>query len=171
MRKKIIFGFLIIFVFMRSNVFGEETRQNPHIIYVGIDLFFPPMPFPGFKIEYEYSFNDRFSVSVDIGADAMPWEVVPYAEIKGLWYPWSRTFFVGLGIGGWGLKPSYFESGWAYFAISPTIGWRINIGQQNRWVIMPSITSRQLFLNRNWRDNNKYGSEWGIINFSVGRRF
>ena len=75
-------------------------------------------------------------------------------------------FFLGLGSGIWLATPVvllllYYEPR-LFFSISPSIGWKIEIGTQNRWVIMPSITTRILM-----------NHDFPVIKlgFSVGYRF
>ena len=98
--------------------------------YFYITMFLVP---PGFNLGYERLLNNYFSVGLDIGSNG-PW---PYAEIQGRYYPWSKTFFAGIGIGIWGIIPSYQSI--ASPIISPEIGWKINIGKTNRWVIIPRV--------------------------------
>jgi hypothetical protein len=92
----------------------------------------------GINAEYERMFNNKHSIAINVGSDPM---IIPYplysAEIKYRWYPFSGGFFVGLGTGIWG------ETNYRW-SISPTVGWKFNIGKKNRLAIMPSITDRFL---------------------------
>jgi hypothetical protein len=132
-------------------------------------LFFSSLLVFGLTLEYERSLNKMFSISIDTGIDPF---IRPYAEIKGRLYPWSKTFFIGLGAGiliYW--EPYNDNSSFSLLSISPTIGWRINIGKQNRWVIMPSTTHRFLFDSYlPWR-GIAYNLFDAKINLNVGYKF
>jgi hypothetical protein len=169
--KKIWFIILLILLSLH-NAIGQESAKNT--LYGGIGtslsgLFWGswnPLFALGLNIEYEYSFNDRYSVSIDTGIDPV---VSPFVEIKGRWYPWEETFFVGLGMGIWGFTPPMISLAYFLrFSISPTIGWKIDIGKQNGWVIMPKITSRLLIKND---DTLPLIGELFIVNFNIGYMF
>ena len=122
--KKVFLAFLLVFLFS-FNVTGEETRK--HFLYGGVNTFFH---FPaGLNIGYEYSINNNFSISLDFGNFVGPF---PYATTTVRWYPGANIFFVGLGAGVW------FASAPRY-VITPAIGWRISLGQGDRWFIMPNL--------------------------------
>jgi len=171
--KKCLLGFILLFLCL--NIVYAQESYTKNTIYGGIStsltgivasLSWSPVLAAGLTIEYEHSFNDSYSVSIETGFDPM---VIPYVEIKGRFYPWSNTFFVGLGTGIWRFLPSPFVNEHLSMSISPTIGWRINIGEQNRWVIMPSVTSRILI-------NNRFSPWWDVyelikININVGYKF
>jgi hypothetical protein len=137
---RILLGVLLISVFL-NNAFGQEFTKNT--IYGGISttpagvLVFPFLIYTiGLTVEYEYSFNNRFSASIEAGIEP---HLMPYVDIKGRWYPWSKTFFLGLGVGVWSIYPPSL-------AISPTLGWKINIGKQNKWVLTPYMTYREIII-------------------------
>ncbi|MDR0289468.1 MAG: hypothetical protein LBI06_00855 [Treponema sp.] len=117
----------------------------------------------GINAEYERMFNNKHSLSINVGSDPM---FIPYplysAEIKYRWYPFSKRFFVGLGTGIWG-NENYTWS------ISPTLGWKFNIGKKKRLAIMPSITDRFLIDESIARD----GRPLIMLNFnlSIGYNF
>jgi hypothetical protein len=162
MRKCILLGFLLIFVCL-NNTFGQEFTKNT--IYGGISttpvgvlwLFFYPVFAVGLTTEYEYSFNNRFSASIEIGIDP---PLILYADIKGRWYPWSKSFFLGLGVGAWGMTYAVAPMV-PFLAISPTLSWKINRGSQNKWVLTPYLTYREIF-------NNEYFEEMWIYKFKAG---
>ena len=152
---------------------GEEYKKN--IIFAGIStspvgliigtIFGSPLSAIGLNAEYERSFNNKFSIAIDAGIDPMVW---PYVEIKGRWYPWSKTFFAGLGAGIWGFHPLIEENN-IIPSISPTIGWRIDIGKKNNWVIMPTITNRIMIFTH--FTSGVTTGETLLVRFSVGYRF
>ena len=112
---------------------------------------------------YEREINDFFSVSIEAGTQRVN---IPYAEIKMRWYPWANTFFVELGSGIWGLTSiGTFDRG-VRFSL-PSVGWKINIGNKDRWVLIPGIThhvKRSFIL---------YEPFWSVVtlNFFVGYKF
>jgi hypothetical protein len=149
MRKHILLVFLLI-SFGLNNAFGQEFTKNT--IYGGISTtpygiayafgWFSPIYAIGLDIGYEYSFNNRFSASVEVGLDPF---LILYADIKGRWYPWAESFFLGLGIGAWGLSPVPavpHSSIFLHLSISPTLGWKINTGKQKKLILMPYATFR-----------------------------
>ena len=122
--KKVFLAFLLIFLFTFS-VKGEESRNS--FLHVGMNTFFYMLA--GFNIGYEHSLNNNISISIDAGTF---FGTYPYAATTVRWYPWANIFFVGLGPGAW-LYPN------PTFFISPTIGWKILLGQQGRWFVMPNL--------------------------------
>ena len=183
-KKKIILCILLLSVCL-NNIYsddGGEYKRN--IIFAGVStsveglimgIFFrSPLSVIGLNVEYERSFNDKFSIAIDAGFDAgLAPMIYPYVEIKGRWYPWSKTFFVGLGVGISGFIPSMYGianvENEIFPSISPTIGWRIDIGNKNKWVIMPTITNR-IFIFPQMSGWDAVGERF-ILNFSVGYRF
>ena len=126
MKKIFILGFLLSFLCI-YNVQGEESPKNVITFgpYYSSQMFFFLLP-SGINIGYERLLNNYFSVGLNIGMNFF-W---PNAEIQGRYYPsWSKTFFTGFGIGIWASFP----------VISPEIGWKMNIGETNRWVIIPHV--------------------------------
>jgi len=171
---------VLLFIFSTINVNGEELEKN--IIYGGISAspvgigfgigFLSPHFLFGLSLEYERLFNEMFSLALDIGIDPV---LTPYAEIKGRWYPRSNIFYLGLGTGIWGFIPLSLVNNSAGYSItlSPTIGWRTNADQNNKWVIMPNITNRFL-LYRNNSDGHYFAGavgEWLRVNISFGYKF
>jgi hypothetical protein len=146
--------------FFRNTIYGGISTSGIAFYYA----FSSPLLGLGLTLEYEHSLNKMFSISIDTGIDPL---IRPYAEIKGRLYPWSKSFFIGLGAGIWTywVYDDYYLS----LSISPTIGWRINIGKKNRWVIMPSTTHR-FIISLPWRGvmYNLFDSK---ININVGYKF
>ena len=161
MKKSIYLAFFLVSL-CANNASGQESAKNT--LYGGISLTsYVTYIATGFTIEYEHSLNNMFSVSIDMGID-----LLPYAEIKGRWYPWSKTFFTGLGIGIWGFFP--YPEDYLSLLISPAIGWKINIGKQNRWVLVPNITYLCLPFGSVYRDDD-WWKESFKISFSIGYKF
>ena len=171
---------VLLFIILTVNVNSEELEIN--VIYGGISTspvgiaygisFWSPHILFGLNLEYERLFNEMFSLALDIGIDPL---LTPYAEIKGRWYPRSNIFYLGLGTGIWGFIPLSFinDSGGYSISLSPTIGWRINTGKNNKWIIMPNITSRFLLYQNNSEGHYFFGmvGEWLRINISFGYKF
>jgi len=102
-------------------------------------LSFPFLP--GLAFEYERMLDDRFSLGAEIGSSMT---IVPYAELRGRWYPSSSIFFTGLGLGVWNIIASPFLLPTS-FMVSPQIGWKIDIGKPGGWVLLPTFTERVMF--------------------------
>ena len=174
MKRISIFMLLIIFYFLVSfSIFGHETNKN--VISVGVNLsdIFPPnidiFYRPGLSMEYERLFNNYFSMGLGIGSNMT---LLPYGEIFGRYYPWSETFFIGIGLGlmyVWGLpvaggviKPKLSPK------ISSEIGWKIPIGKRKRWVIIPSFLALG-FCYFDEQNSHIYGM-YGFC-LKIGRKF
>ena len=151
MRKNILPGFILILLCVH-NISGQEIRKNT--LYGGISASLSTLGlWPGLNIEYERTLNDMFSVSIRAGTDIA---ILPYAEVIMRLFPWQRTFFAGLGA-----TTMLFVFP---IMISPGIGWKIDVGAQDRWVIMPSITIPMLPV--------RVREHWFIrTNISIGYRF
>lgn len=125
--KRFFIG-LFVGIFCIFYTFGEESPKNK--VYGGITFILRP----GFNIGYERALNDKFSMALDVNTDVL----FPLAvEITARWYPASNGFFAGFGSGVWMDIPMFF--------LSPGIGWKINLGTQNKWVLIPSLTGRILW--------------------------
>ena len=171
---------VLLFIFSTASINGEELEKN--VIYGGISAspvgigygigFLSPQFLFGLNLEYERLFNEMFSLALDIGIDPV---LTPYAEIKGRWYPRSNIFYLGLGTGIWGFIPLSFINNSAGYSItlSPTIGWRINTGQNIEWVVMPNITNRFLLYRNNSEGHYFAGAvgEWLRVNIGFGYKF
>ena len=126
--KKIVYVFLLFSLFSIS-ANGEEPRSN--FLYGGINLLFLHSP-EGWNIGYEYSVNNMFSFSFEVGRFI---DFTPYVTTSVRWYPFSNIFFFGLGPGSWIYPiPNFFVSG--------GFGLRIIFGTQRRWVFMPNLISQ-----------------------------
>ena len=150
-------------IFCSVTAWGQELYKN--LISFGIN-FADEFPYTeiykrlGINFEYERLLNPNFSIGLDIGLD-LSW---PYAEIQGRWYPWAGKFFTGFGLGTIYVFGYYKGHPNILFpVISPGIGWKIDIGKANKWVIIPSIVDRMDFrpLNTNILE----------LNFKIGRKF
>ena len=149
------------------NVLGQESAKNAIYGGIGVSVIILEADLlPGLNIEYERSLNSMFSIGIDIGTEFV---ILPYAEIKGRWHPWSKSFFVGLSLGIYGFSRTVVNTySNTFLSISPSIGLKIGIGGHNKWVIMPSITSRMLI---NPKNGIWLAGEILKINFSIGYQF
>jgi len=162
--KKIIAALFCI-LFVSGLVFGEEAKNNT--VIMGIN--FSGIPFPNLSVGYERSLTDNFALYSGIGTNMI---LIPYAEIQGRWYPRGKAFFTGLGLGIFGFNtPTIFPSP---LPIAPMaslgIGWKINIGRSDKWVLIPAFTARIVF---DVYDINSVHIEHGVpeISVKIGRKF
>ena len=137
--KKLFLCFMLLLL-LAFNLYGQESANvvKLNTIHGGFGVL-PPIT--ALSIEYERSINDTFSLGADIGAAFLLWRV--HAEVKGRWYPWSKTFFVGLGAGMSHII-DFYSDGFTGMSISPSVGWKINIGKKDKWVFTPNIAYRFL---------------------------
>jgi hypothetical protein len=157
-RSSIIF---LLFLCITS-VYAEEASVNNtisggvSIIYTGI--FGGIMP--GLNIEYEHLLHNNFALAVGIGGDGL---LAPYVDLYARLYPWARMFFADLGFGVWGRG---FGSWVLYPMISPSIGWKIDIGKSNRWNLIIGITGRILFFEE-WRESDNVADNTFTVDSTV----
>ena len=159
-----------------SNVSGESTKNT---IYGGVGFtwdFIATAPLPGLFFEYERSLHDMFSFGVEIGSeflfipaspDGSQFAFWPYAEVKGRWYPRANILFLGMSFGAlFDLSTPIYEP--TYLTLSPGLGWKVDIGKNNKWVMIPGIYWRILYNieNKTWLAGNLFKA-----NFSVGYQF
>ena len=134
--KKIIFGIIFYFCVL-SVISGQDDPKN--MVAGGINLTSGPMflyqPLPGINLEYERILNKMFSIGVDIGSYMYSSYMLPYIEFFGSWYPWSEMFFARLGLGVWVFLAS---------SLMTEVGWKINVGKENTWSLIPSLKVRML---------------------------
>jgi TolB-like protein len=71
------------------------------------------------------------------------------------WYPWGKTFFLGLALGfGWGgnytREDNFSEAQWKYtygMAVTPEIGWKIDVGKAGGFYLQTGISVPLIFGN------------------------
>jgi hypothetical protein len=160
--KKIIFV-LILVIFIKGGVFTQEKTENT--ITGGLN-FLVYLPF-GLDIEYERilinNFLGRglFSITGNVGYYTLIFFDLVCVDVHARWYPWSRIFFVDVGVG----CASFF---WVpAFMLSPELGWKIDIGKPNGWVIIPSIAVSLFFTSKDWPIGNLLPK----VDISIGYSF
>jgi len=181
--KRLKIGFIFLFLlmlFLSQQIIALENESFKNTIYGGFSIQPIPMfnsvtPWHthfGANIEYERSLNNLFSVSLAAGIG--PWADT-FAEIKGRLFPFRKTFFLGLGIGIGFFSMDILDN---CLLISPTFGWKISIGNQNRFFIMPNLITRFELYPSALFDKSPYPSvlasydmEGYLFNISVGYSF
>jgi hypothetical protein len=133
MAKKLIV-FLAVFGVCGTALFAWENTvvggPNIGLLTQGLDVEYERVLLDGFLGDGTLAIVAEAGY---IGIFFLP--IYYYIDARARWYPWSGMFFadVGLGYGSlFGLIPT--------FLISPEIGWRIDIGDTDGWVIIPSVT-------------------------------
>ena len=132
MAKKILLV-LVLTAIVGGGVFAQERAPNTFLggINIGLLTF-------GADIEYERAFPGLlpglFAVAAETGFTTVLIFPIYNIDVRARWYPWAKTFFADFGVG----FGSFF--GWSSaLQISPGVGWRIDIGESNGWVIVPSL--------------------------------
>ena len=133
-------------------VFEQETARNSISGGINICLAHDDR---GLSLGYERMLNDKFSLGVEIELSFFL-----YIAIKGRFYPWSGMFFIGLSCGVGALPV-----GAAYLIAYPEFGWKIDLGQTNRWFFSPN--ARLSFM----LSQTLYFEMLPRINFKIGHRF
>ncbi len=79
--------------------------------------------YPGIGMSYENMVSDKFSIGAEIGTDVF---ILPYYKFRTRVYPTGKTFYAELDIGMIAIVVP---------AISPYIGWKIDVGKPNDWYL------------------------------------
>jgi hypothetical protein len=149
--KKPLIIFLLLLFFYIIPICADEISSKNTIsggisaIWVGENFLRVPI-LPGLDIEYERLLHNNFSLAVDVGLDGL---IVLYADLYARWYPWAGKFFANIGLG---ISKRGFETWTLFPAISPGIGWKIDIGKPNGWNLITGITGRIFF----YEDQREY---------------
>jgi len=167
MRKFIIYFVLTIIVnagvFSNENInVSDEIKTAKNSISGGFNVYYTPFyssfydlsefSMPGLSIEYERMLGNKFSVNAEISGNL---EKLRYLEIQGRFYPWSKMFYTGVGLGvnllgGYQWFSIFNSDGtmenirvWdpeIFPSLSVEFGWKIGIGKMKRWFFRPSVT-------------------------------
>ena len=142
MGKKLLLG-LVLIVLSGEILPARELSKN--MVTFGINspnpLFFFPPGSLGWNMGYGLFLNEKISLGIDMGTLI---KGIQYAEAKGDWYPGSGLFHIGLGFGALrlsGILADFFPTSPSSF-ISAKVGWRIDIGNPNGWILVPGIKAR-----------------------------
>jgi len=131
-KKKLLFCLMLV-VIVTGGVFAQERAPNTFLggINVGFLTF-------GLDIEYERAFPGLlpglFAVAVETGYTTIIIFPIYNIDVRARWYPWAETFFADVGVG----YGSFLGVATA-FQISPGVGWRIDVGEPNGLVVVPSL--------------------------------
>jgi len=137
--RKVLYICILFLTFQNVVIFGQDNLNNSLAIGASFSVVMPIGIGPGINIEYERLINENISFTIEAGIDMI---LFPYIEINGRWFPWSNSFFIGVGTGFWSIFP--FENEISLFTISTNIGWRFNINK--RIVLIPHLCTRFIFM-------------------------
>ena len=125
-----------------SNKVNTNSQSVSVEFYGFFDIFDGPgYPYIGFGTHYEQRLNSNFSIGTSVyygfffGKNS-----IDHFGADGFFrfYPLGNTFFFGSAMG-------FGFTGDAYgFAVTPEIGWKINVGNAGGWFIEPNISMRYL---------------------------
>jgi hypothetical protein len=119
----------------------------------------------GGGLKYERMINPQFSVGAEFYYQANNFLMLSNEvgiEASACFYPWSKTFFLGLGLGYHGFsyfwEDNIYSGYYSYretvydtsggFAVTPQVGWKIPVGQQRRYFFEPGIKIPIIFGDR-----------------------
>ena len=140
--RRLLLG-LVLVVWGGGTLPARELPRN--MVTFGINsasiLILFPEGSAGLSLGYGRFLNEKVSLGIDLGTLS---RVMRYVEARGDWYPGSGIFHMGLGFGAFG-----FVGDLAYlFPDSPRlfafagVGWRVDIGKQDGWILLPGIKAR-----------------------------
>ena len=153
MLKKLLLLFIVLSI-ISGTVIAQERAKNSIAVQVGVI---------GAELSYERIFNPFFSVLADVSYTTMIFLDEFTASAKGRCYPFGGSFFLELGLGysygkgvvgamtdmmltvftlGWYLTYKDFDNDpWRSggFLIQPGLGWKIDIGKPDGFVIPISL--------------------------------
>jgi hypothetical protein len=136
--KKVIF-ILVLAILIAGGIFAQEQNSNSRTHWVSGEV-----TIAGAGARYEYMLSPQLSVG---GAAYYSSTFILYNDIGvdmfARYYPWAKTFFVGAGLGYHSTTILVMsDSGNQDFtgiAITPEIGWKIDVGLAGNWFIEPGI--------------------------------
>jgi hypothetical protein len=162
-RTLVLLGLVML---ITSAVFAQERAPNTFLggINVGFLTF-------GADLEYERVFPGllpmgTFAFAAEAGFTTVVIFPITNIDARARWYPWSRMFFadMGLGFGSFAGLASAFQ-------VSPGVGWRIDIGQPNGWVFVPSLQFNYFISSSNNEDVAGFSGSLFKINARIGYSF
>ena len=171
MKKLIILSVFAIVV--AGSIFAQEKAANARSNWASGDLYFPP----GGGLKFERMLNGRLS----LGANGYSIFVIDSSNVFtemgfdafARFYPWGKTFFAGTGLGYHAIEDRYAKINGA--AITPEIGWKIDVGNVGKFFIQPGIKAPIIFGVRNDKDTgeSKFVVETAVMlpHFGMGFAF
>ena len=157
MTKKTIL-ILMILVIMAGSISAQNDERAKNSIALQFGII-------GLALSYERIFIPQFSLLADVSYTTLILMDEFTASIKARWYPWGKTFFMDLGLGysyGYGMSGFIIDAamtvltfgywlkmkpgGWEKnefitggFLIQPGLGWKIDIGRPDGFVLPISL--------------------------------
>ena len=168
MKKTVILIILIMLVV--SMGFAQEKASNVkdnwisgELTIAGAGIRYERMLSSAFSIGAIAYYSDTFILLKDIGVDA-------FAR----WYPWGKTFYLGLGIGFHMVSIAQFgdsdTSTLTGAAITPELGWKIDVGAPGGFFIQPGVKIPITF--GVWDYSNEFDTNlFPIVYFGIGFSF
>ena len=170
-----------------AKVYDEEKTANIRKHWLSGGFFYSTLIALGFSVNYEYMLSPNFSIGAYLESGLNNFG----SSATGRYYPWGKTFFVGLGLG-YGLVGSlypniehtyydnyYNESRTEHilssvfgFLFTPSVGWKIDIGAPGGFFLQPGIRIPIGFGNKSslfdvYYEDDVYKEEFGV-NVSIG---
>jgi hypothetical protein len=123
----------------------------------------------GLGVRYERMLNSQWSVGANVYWTSFIFIYTEYsADATVRFYPWGKTFFTGIGVG-------YHDQLWtgSGFALTPEVGWKIDVGEKGSFFLQPGIKLPVNFpvLNRYWTDEFVVGFFPPLLYFGMGGMF
>jgi hypothetical protein len=164
MKKMLVLLGLVMLI--TGAVFAQERAPNTFL--GGINIGFLTF---GADLEYERAFPEllpmgMFAVAAEAGFTTVVIFPIFSIDARARWYPWSQKFFADIGLG----YGSFLGLASA-FLISPGVGWRIDIGQPNGWVLVPSLQYNYFLSTSNDEDVGEFSGNLFKINLRIGYSF
>ena len=155
MAKKLLLLLISLLIFT-GTVFTQEPQKAKNAIMVSFGVI-------GAELSYERMFNRHLSVLADVSYTTLIFVDEFTASGKGRWYPFGKAFYLDLGLGfsygkgmigfmgdmilsvltfGYYLTVKNFENDefrTGGFLIQGCMGWKIDIGKQDRIVLPISM--------------------------------
>ena len=148
---KKVYLFVVLVFIMAGVVFAEGGGQR-NWISGEISLL-------GVGARYERMLNDNFSIGATAFFNSFLFFWNSYGiQATARWYPWVSNFYAEIGLGyGFVSTGEYDANG---LMITPTIGWRIDVGRPGGFYINPMIAVPITVGSRRYHDYTLVGDEW-----------
>ena len=171
-----------------AKVYDEEKTSNVRKHWLSGGGFLSPPYDGGFSANYEYMLSPNFSIGANLNVGLIYGSGSSISAI-GRYYPWGKTFFIGLGLGVGlvgslypNIEHTYYDtysgkiitehtlSSVFGFLFTPSVGWKIDIGAPGGFFLQPGIRMPIGFGNKHplyYYEDDVYKKEFGV-NVSIG---
>ena len=141
----IIFGFLLLTGGLHAQQMSLDNEKN-NCISVELSAIFP-----GIGASYEHILSSKISFGAKFYWNTLPSFIIEgFPNVFGIdtffrYYPWGKTFFLSLALGFGYIVYEDYDDNLFGVAITPEIGWKIDIGNTDGFYLQPGLAWSFIF--------------------------